>query len=263
MRRWDPKERAALLIEKHCGWEEAAVLRWNIQYLCSDLLLGWRRRAFSLKISVDHVALCGTLWGLAHTMVWGSFPWALSTQMLRYDSMGRGHRSSLPSPVWQRASCAHPELPCGHDTAMVSSVSPLSFGAQWINCLSGVSMDFLYRSNTFFFLTFHNDSHVRSPKPKDTEVAFIRKCWNVPLGRGFASCKSSLCSLIINQRCGQALQIGTGLVEAGDCFLSYVHILSNHCLDVRWETFSPRGSNGNKSKMSRGTGELYLSSQRL
>lgn len=33
--------------------------------------------------------------------------------------------------------------------------------------------------------------------------------------------------------------------------------------NVQWETFSPRGSNRNKSKMSRGTGQLRLSSQRL
>lgn len=49
-------------------------------------------------------------------------------------------------------------------------------------------------------------------------------------------------------------------VEAGDHLT--VRISYTHFLDVQRETFSPHGSNRNKSKMSRGTGQLRLSSQR-
>lgn len=178
---------------------------WNIQYLCSDLLLNWRR-AISVKTAEDHFILHSTLWERAHTVVQRKFPQALRVQMLLYDSMF--HRYSLPSPVWQRPSCA--SRASLWSTAMVSFFFPLSYGAPWINCLSRVSMDFLYRSNalSFFFLTFHSSSHICSPQTKKYRSVFTHKHWKMPLDLEFISCKNSLCFLIISQRCDQALWIG-------------------------------------------------------
>lgn len=112
-----------------------------------------------LKTTVPRVVLWGTLWGLARTVVQRNFPHALSVQMLLYESMFHGHRSSWPRPVWQRASRA-PGSPRGPQPW--SLLSPFSFGAQWINC-----MDFLYGSNTFFFFNISQlYSHLQPPDQK-------------------------------------------------------------------------------------------------